>query len=161
MLAKVLSYSENPTREDKRLRGAQHWAHWRKLFWRPYLGKSGNVGSPKGFTASLRVEVGEQSTAELWVSFGGQRCSVERARAHLSELATAHPLRPSFLRKRGERERVDASRRSRASPWRSCTPSALTSGTRDGVRLPNVAEVLTPVGHVDEDDVHSELASLV
>jgi len=56
---------------------------------------------------------------------------------------------------------VDASRRSRASPWRSCTPSALTSGARDGVRTPNVAEVLTPVGHVDGDDVHLGLATLV
>ena len=66
-----------------------------------------------------------------------------------------------MLRERGERERVDASRRSRASPWRSCTPSALTSGARDGVRTLNVTEVLTPVGHVNEDDVHSGLASLV
>jgi len=71
MLAKVLSYPKNPTREDERLRGAQHWVCRRKLFWRPDLGKSGNVGSPEGFTASLRVEVREQSTAELWVSFGG------------------------------------------------------------------------------------------
>jgi len=55
---------------------------------------------------------------------------------------------------------VDASRRSRASPWRSCMPSALTSGTRDGVRTPKVVEVLTPVGHVDGDDVHSELHRL-
>jgi hypothetical protein len=35
----------------------------------------------------------------------------------------------------------------------------LTSGARDGVRAPNVVEVLTPVGHVD--GVHSGLASLV
>jgi len=56
------------------------------------LGKSGNVGLPEGFTASLRVEGGEQSTTELWPSFGGQRCSVERARARRSELAMAPPL---------------------------------------------------------------------
>jgi len=31
----------------------------------------GNVGSPEGFTASLRVEDGERVTAELWASFGG------------------------------------------------------------------------------------------
>jgi len=29
---------------------------------------SGNVGSPEGFTARLRVEVGEQSTVELWAT---------------------------------------------------------------------------------------------
>ena len=98
MLAKVLRYPENPPRESERLRGAQHWACRRKLFQRPDLGKIGNVGSPEGFTASLRVEVGEQSKAELWTSFGGQRCRVERARAHQSELTTASPLRPSFLR---------------------------------------------------------------
>ena len=106
--------------------------------------------------ASLRVEVREQSMAELWASFRGQRCSVERARAHRSELATAPPVRPSFLRERGERERVDVSRHSRAMPWRSCTPSALTSGVRDGVQMPNVAEMLQPVGHVDGYDVHSD-----
>ena len=43
--------------------------------------------------------------------------------------------------------------------WRSCTPSALTSGARDGVWSPNVAETLSPVGHVDVDDVHSDLDS--
>ena len=107
---------------------------------------------------SLRVEVGEQHTAELWASFGGRRCSVERARARWSELAMATPLRLSFPRGRGERDGMDASRRSRASSWRSCMPPALTSGARDGVRTPNVANVLTPVDHVDEDDVHSELA---
>ena len=41
-----------------------------------------------------------------------------------------------------------------------CTPSALTSGARDGVRLPNVDETLPPVGHVDRDGVHSELDSM-
>ena len=44
-----------------------------------------------------------------------------------------------------------------ALPWRSCARLRLTSGARDGVRAPNVADVLTPVGHVDEDDIHSEL----
>ena len=41
------------------------------------------------------------------------------------------------------------------SPWRSCARSELTSRARDGVRVPNVAVVLTPVGHVDELGVHS------
>ena len=54
---------------------------------------------------------------------------------------------------------MDASRTSRAMPWRSCTPSAVTSGARDSVRSPNVAETLLPDGHVDADDVHSELDS--
>jgi len=81
MLAKVLSYTENPTREDEKLRGALHCARRRKLFRRPDLGKDENVGSPEGFTTSLRVEVGERSIAELWANFGGRRCSVGRARA--------------------------------------------------------------------------------
>ena len=159
-LAKVLSYPENPTREDERLQGAQHWACRRKLFRRPDLGKSGNVGSPEGFTASLRVKVGEQSTAKLWVSFGGRRCSVGRAQARQSELDDGASAAAEFEREKGERERVDASRHSRATSWRSCTPSVLTSGARDGVRTPNVAETLPPVGHVDGDDVHLELDSV-
>jgi len=76
---------------------------------------------------------------------------VERARAHRSELATATPLRPSFRRERGERERMDASTRSRASPWRSCVPPGLRSRARDGVRAPNV----------DGDGIHSQTAMLV
>ena len=36
----------------------------------------------------------------------------------------------------------------------------LTSGANTGIRLPNVAETLPPVGHVDGDDVHSEFALL-
>ena len=107
------------------------------------------------------MEVGEQDTTELWVSFGGRRCSVECARARRNELATVTPQWSSFLRGRGEREGMDASRRSRASSWRSCTPFGLTSGARDSVRMPNVADVLTPVGHINGDDVHSELATLV
>ena len=55
---------------------------------------------------------------------------------------------------------MDASRRSRAMPWRSCTPSALMSRARDSVQTPNVAKTLPPVGHVDGDDVHSEFALL-
>jgi len=160
MLAKVLSYLENPTREDERLRGAQHWACRRKLFRRPDLGKSRNVGSPEGFTASLRVEVGEQSTVERWASFGGWRCSVERARARRSELDDGTSAAAEFEREKGEREIVDASTRSRATPWRSCMTSALTSVARDGVQMPNVAETLPPVCHVDGDDVHSELDSV-
>ena len=56
---------------------------------------------------------------------------------------------------------MDASRRSRVSPWRSCVPPVLMSGARDGVRTPNVADVLRPVGHVDGDDVHSVSVMLV
>ena len=52
---------------------------------------------------------------------------------------------------------MDASRRSRATPWKSCTPSALTSGARDSVQTPNVAKTLSSVGHVDGDNVHLEL----
>ena len=125
-------------------------ARRRKLFRRPNFGKGGNVGSPEGFTASLRVEVGEQSTAELWASFCGWRWSVEGARAHRKEPDDGASTAAEFLSEKGERERVDASRRSTATPWRSCTPSVLTSGARDETQL--------PVGHVDEDDVHSELA---
>jgi len=54
---------------------------------------------------------------------------------------------------------MDASRISRATPWRSCTPSAPTSGARDDVRLPNVDETLPLVGHVVGDGVHLELVS--
>ena len=105
------------------------------------------------------MEVGEQSTAELWASFGGRRCSVERARARRSELDDGASAAAKFEREKSETERVDASRRSRATSWRSCTPSTLTSGARDSVQMPNVAETLPPVSHVDGDDVHSELDS--
>ena len=104
------------------------------------------------------MEVGEQVTAELWASFGGQRCSVERARARRSEFATATPLRQRFWREREGREEMDASTSPGVSPWRSCARPELTSGARDGVRAPNVAVVLTPVGHVDELGVHSDNA---
>ena len=57
-------------------------------------------------------------------------------------------------RERDGKEEMDASTRSKASPWRSCARPELTSGARDGVRAPNVAVVLTPVGHVDELGVH-------
>ena len=59
---------------------------------------------------------------------------------------------------RETREEMDASTRSEASPWRACAHPELTSGARDGVRAPNVAVVLTPVGHVDELGVHSDIA---
>ena len=103
------------------------------------------------------MEVGEQSTEELWVSFGGRQCSVEHARARRRERDDGASTAAEFQREKGERERMDASRSSRATPWRSCTPSSLTSGARDSVRSPHVAETLSPVGHVDRDDVHSEL----
>jgi hypothetical protein len=51
---------------------------------------------------------------------------------------------------------MDASTSLGASPWRTCAHPELTSGARDGVRAPNVAVVLTPVGHVDEVGVHSD-----
>jgi len=47
---------------------------------------------------------------------------------------------------------VDASTASVASPWRSCVRWELMSGARNDVQAPNVAEVLSPVGHVDELD---------
>ena len=55
---------------------------------------------------------------------------------------------------------MDASTRSEASPWRSCAHSELMSRARDGVRAPNVAVVLMPVGHVDELGVHSDKATI-
>jgi len=122
------------------------------------LGDVGNVGSPEDFTASLWVEVREQVTAELWASFGGQRCSVERARARRSEFATTTPLQQRFWREREGREEMDASTLPGVSPWRSCAHLELTSGARDGVRAPNVAVVLTLVGHIDELGVHSDKA---
>ena len=51
---------------------------------------------------------------------------------------------------------MDASTSPGALPWRSCVRLELTSGARDDVRVPNVAVVLTPVGHVDELGVHSD-----
>jgi len=41
----------------------------------------------------------------------------------------------------------------------SCTPSVLTSVAKDSVRAPNGNETLTPVGHVNDDGVHSDLGS--
>ena len=68
----------------------------------------------------------------------------------------ATPLRPRFSRERDGREEMDASTSPGVSPWRSCMHPELTSRARDGVRVPNVAAALTPVGHVDELDVHSD-----
>ena len=51
---------------------------------------------------------------------------------------------------------MDASTSPGVSLWRSCVRPELTSGARDGVRAPNVAAALTPVGHVDEFGVHSD-----
>ena len=59
-------------------------------------------------------------------------------------------VRPRFWREGEWKERVDASTASGASPWRSCVRWELTSRARSDVRAPNVAEVLSPVGHVDE-----------
>ena len=109
--------------------------------------------------ASYAVEMEEQNTAELWANSGGRRCSVERARAHWSEPDNGASTVAVFLREKGERRRMDVSRRSRTTPWRSCTSSALMSGARNGVRVPNGDETLPPVGHVDDDVVHLELGS--
>ena len=92
----------------------------------------------------------EQLTAELWVDFGGQKHSEERTRARRSELATVSSLRALFWRERRGREEMDASTPLRASPWRTCACWELTSGARSGVRAPNVAVALSPVGHVGE-----------
>ena len=53
---------------------------------------------------------------------------------------------------------MDASTSPGVSPWRSCGHPELTSRARDGVRTPNVAASVTPVGHVDELGVHSDKA---
>ena len=65
-------------------------------------------------------------------------------------------LRPLFWRESERKERVDASTAPGASPSRSCARWELTSGARNDVRAPNVAEVLSPVGHVDELDSDSD-----
>ena len=51
---------------------------------------------------------------------------------------------------------MDASTSPGALPWRSCVRLELTSGARDDVRVPNVAVVLSSVGHVDELGSHSD-----
>ena len=96
------------------------------------------------------MESGERLTAELWVEFGGLRRSEERTRARRSELATVSSLRALFWRERRGREEMDASTPLGASPWRTCARWKLTSGARNGVRAPNVAVALPPVGHVGE-----------
>jgi hypothetical protein len=87
------------------------------------------------------VENGERFTAKLWVKFGGQWRSKERARARRSELATVSSLRPRFWRESEWKERVDASTASGASPWRSCARWELTSGAIAGVRAPSGGQV--------------------
>ena len=65
-----------------------------------FAGKDGH-GDPiwaKKEMAAHRVESGERLTAELWVEFGGLRCSEERTRARRSELATVSSLRARFWR---------------------------------------------------------------
>ena len=56
---------------------------------------------------------------------------------------------------------MDTSTASGVSPWRSCTRWELTSGARDDVRVPNVAVVLSPVGHVDVLGFDSDTAMVV
>ena len=56
---------------------------------------------------------------------------------------------------------MDASTVSGASPWRSCARWELTGGARSDVWASNVAEVLSPVGHVDDLDFDSVKAMLV
>jgi len=51
---------------------------------------------------------------------------------------------------------MDASTASWTLPWRSCVRLELTSGARDDVWVPNVADVRSPVGHVDELDSDSD-----
>jgi len=121
------------------------------------LGEDENVGSPEGFAASYVLEMEEQNTAELWANFGGRRCSVKRAQVRRSEPDNGASAVAAFMREKGERRRMDTSRRSRTTPWRSRTSSALTSGARNGVRVPNSNETLPPVGHVDDDGVHPDL----
>ena len=98
----------------------------------------------------------ERLTAELWVEFGGQWRSKERARAHRSELATVSSLRAGYRRERARKASVDASTLLGASPWRSCARWELTSGANSDVWPPNVDGALPPVGHVDELGFDSE-----
>jgi len=57
---------------------------------------------------------------------------------------------------RGEAERSGRVHSARGDAWTSCTRRELTSGTRNGVRMTNVAVVLPPVGHVGELHFDSE-----
>ena len=107
------------------------------------------------------MESGERLTAELWVEFGGLRCSEERTRARRRELATVSSLQARFWRERRGREEMDASTPLGASPWMTCARWELTSGARSGVRAPNVDGVLSPVGHVDELGSDSEQTLIV
>jgi len=70
-------------------------------------------------------------------------------------------LWPLFWRESEREERMDASTASGASPWRSCACWELTSGARDDVQAPNVADVLSPVGHVDELGYDSDMAMVI
>ena len=78
--------------------GARHWAHQKRGSRRPDLGKEGNGGSPVDFTMRWWVGNGERFMAELWVKFGGQWRSRERARARRSKLAEESSRRPRFWR---------------------------------------------------------------
>jgi len=70
-------------------------------------------------------------------------------------------LRPRFWRESEREEEMDASTASGASPWKSCVRLELTSEARDDVRVPNIAVVLSPVGHVDELGFDSDMAMVV
>ena len=110
------------------------------------------------FTARWWVEKEERFTAKLWVKFGEQWCSKERARARWSTLVTESSRRPRFWREERGREEVDASTLRGATPWTSCTRWGLTSGAGNGIRTTNVAVALPPVGHVGELHLDSDKA---
>ena len=78
----------------------------------------------------------EQGTAELLVNSGGRRFSVDRAGARRSEPNNGDSTVVAFLQEKGVRERMSTSRSSRTTPWRSCTPSMLTSGAWSSVWVP-------------------------
>ena len=77
------------------------------------------------------------------------------------ELAGVSSLRPLFWREREREERMDVSTASGVSPWRLRGRWELTSGSRNDVLAPNVAVVLSPVGHVDELGSDSDIAMVV
>ena len=126
---------------------------------------SGNVGSPEGFTST---RFGGSWKCQLTGGFhdefavGGWRAGHGRAMGKFWWTATQRGARLSSPKRESKREEeMDASTSPGASPWRSCMRLELTSGARGDVRAPNVAGVLTPVGHVDELGSHSDMAIIV